>query len=208
MIFSFGQIMKKILLGFFLIANSIATYATDSFQMEAGKNAQRMLCNKPLISESNLSVEDSEKILFISMDYYREYKEQYENLNSFIITTKNTGDLIPFGFNLSSHYLVSLKYKGQEINDGIHYVDQDGKIKTLKYPFETKSIHGDIYTTIDKDDNKVDMKLCIYNVIENQDGVSENGSLYKEMTVKFNEPTIIDLNNGYKVKIKLNEYKI
>lgn len=207
------KIMKKIILSSFLVANSMAVYAADSLPIQVTENVQRGLCNKAIDSEQKLSVDDKEKLIFISMDYYREYENRDKNLlkdslSSFTLVNNNAGDPVPFGLNVNSRYLVSIKYRGQEVNDGTNYIDQDGKIKQIKYPFENKNVHGNIYTTIDKSNNKVNMKLCMYKATETQDGVNDKSSLYKESTVQFNEPTIIDLNNGYKVKITLHKYTI
>jgi hypothetical protein len=123
------------------------------------------------------------------------------------LVNKNDGEPSPFSFNANARYLVSMKHNGQEMNDGVHYIDQDGKVKALKYPFENKSFYGNIYTNIDEKDNKVNMKLCLNKSAETQDNIN-NEYIYKEITVQFNEPTIINLSDGYKLKIKLHKYEI
>ena len=146
------------------------------------------------------------------MDYYREYENRNnklvkDSLNNVVLVNNDTNDSIPFGFYNNARYLVSIQYKGQEMNSGNRYADQNGNIQTIKYPFENKSIYGNIYTTINQDNNEVNMKLCINKTNENQNGLNKNNSIY-EKNVKFNEPTIVDLDNGYKLKVTFYKNKI
>lgn len=203
--------MKKLLFSAFLIANSIGAYAAESLPIEANKNIERISCSKSVNSEQKVSSLDNEKLVFVSMDYYREYENKdhkllKESLSNFTLVN-NSSEPLPFGIYTNSRYLVSIRYKGQEINDGISHVDQNGQVKAIKYPFENKSLYGNIYTTIGSD-NKVNMKVCMSKGTENHEGVNDKYSVYKESTVQFNEPTIIDLSNGYKVKVTLHKYKI
>lgn len=204
--------MNKIILSLFLGTISIGAYANDTGAKKQSSTVSENLCNNV---KSQSSLAENNDPVFVSMDYYREYENKEhellkESLSSFTLVN-NSSEAIPFGVYSNSRYLVSIKYKGQEINDGTRYVDEEGNIKPIKYPFENKSLQGNIYTSVSN--NEVSMKLCINRAIENQNTLNTSNSIYNNSTyeqknVKFNQPTIISLDNGYKLKITFHQYKV